>query len=152
MIFVQHALHKLLVDGLAVAQLRNDEGYHSSNRQRKQLLVAGCHFHNQYGACDRRAYGRSKKRRHSNNHDVGGVSRLNPAKHNQNLSTNAAAESADNEHRQEETAGNATAVADERKNQLACKKKQQKLQGYRCFGQMINQIVAAAQNLGQEVA
>ena len=149
--FVQHALHQLLVDGLAVAQLRNYEGHHSGNCQRKQLLVAGGHFHYQHGAGDRRADGGSKKRRHSNNHDVGGVSRLNPAKHNQNLGANAAAESADNEHRQEETAGNAATVADERKNQLACKKNQQKLQGYRCFGQMVDKIVAAAQNLRQEV-
>lgn len=119
---MQHALHQLLVDRLAVAQLCNDKGYHSSNRQRKQLLVAGGHFHNQHGAGNRRTDGGSKKRRHSNYHDVGGISRLNPAKHNQNLSTNAAAESADNEHRQEETAGNAATVADERKNQLACKK------------------------------
>lgn len=128
MLFAQHALHQLLVDGLAVAQLRNDEGYHGSNCQRKQLLVAGGHFHYQYSACDRRAYGRSKKRRHSNYHNICGICRLNPAKHNQNLSADTAAESTDNEHRQEETAGNAAAVADERKNQLACKKKQQKLQ------------------------
>lgn len=86
----------------------------------------------------------AKKRRHSNNHDVGGVSRLNPAKHNQNLSADAAAKSTDNEHRQEEAAGNAAAVADERKNQLACKKNQQNLQRHRHFGQMINQLVATA--------
>ena len=94
-------------------KLRNNKGYHGSNGQRQKLLVRCCHFHNQYGARDRRTHGGGKERRHSNDYDVGSIDFLNNAQSNQYMGTDAAGQGPNNQHGQKEATGHAAAVADQ---------------------------------------
>lgn len=151
-VFAEHTLHELLVNRLAVGKLGNDEGYHGSDGEGQQLLVGCGHLHNQHGAGNRRAHGGGKEGGHGYDHDVGGINRLDPAEQDEHLGADAAAKRTDNEHGQEEAAGNAAAVAYEREEQLACEKDEQQLQGYRRLGELVDELVAAAEHLGQEVA
>ena len=151
-VLAEHTLHKLLVNRLAVGKLSNDEGHHGGDGEGQQLLVGCGHLHNQHGAGNRRAHGGGKEGGHGYDHDVGGINRLDPAEQDEHLGADAAAKRTDNEHGQEEAAGNAAAVAYEREEQLACEKDEQQLQGYRRLGELVDELVAAAEHLGQEVA
>lgn len=151
-VLAEHTLHKLLVNRLAVGKLSNDEGHHGGDGEGQQLLVGCGHLHNQHGAGNRRAHGGGKEGGHGYDHDVGGINRLDPAEHDEHLGADAAAKCADDEHGQKEAAGNAAAVADERKEQLACKKDEQQLQGHRGLGELVDELIAATEHLGQEVA
>ena len=151
-VFAEHTLHELLVNRLAVGKLGNDEGYHGGDGEGQQLLVGRGHLHNQHGASNRRTHRGGEEGGHGYDHDVGGINRLDPAEQDEHLGADAAAERAYDEHGQEEAAGNAAAVADEREEQLACEKDEQQLQGHRCLGELVDKLVAAAEHLGQEVA
>lgn len=151
-VLAEHTLHKLLVNRLAVGKLGNDEGHHGGDGEGQQLLVGRGHLHNKHGAGNRRTHGGGEEGGHSNNHDVSGINRLNPAEQDEHLGTDAAAERTDDEHGQEEAAGNAAAVADKREEQLAYEKDEQQLQGYRRLGELVDELVAAAEHLWQEVA
>lgn len=146
-VLAQHALHELFINRLAACKLRNDEGDHGGDGERQQLLVGRRHFHNQHGACNRRAHGGGEEGGHGYDHDVRRIDGRNPAQENEHLRTDAAAEGANDEHGQKEAAGHAAAIADEREEQLACEKDEQKLQGHRRFGEVVDEAVAAAKHL-----
>ena len=111
-------------------------------------MVRSGHFHNQHRARNRRTHGGGEEGRHSNYYDISSVDSFNKAQANQNIGTDAACEGTDNQHGQEKAAGHATAVAYESKEIFANEEKQQHLQGYRSFGQVVNEIVTTAQYFG----
>lgn len=88
---VKSSIQKLLINRLAVAQLGNGKGNHGGNGQSQQLLIGGCHLHNQYSACNGGTDGAGEKGCHGNDYNVGSVDGLNCSYCNEYIGADAAA-------------------------------------------------------------
>ena len=114
------------------------------------MIEVACHLKDEEGPGDGGADARSEEGDHADDDDIRRVHRREKSRIDEEIRQHGAGQGADDEQGQEESAGCAAAVADEGEDIFGCQKKQQKGERVARDGELVDKMVAAAQDLWEE--